>query len=416
MSTGHASDPSERRTPALLSVTKYIPFDGIAHAGGQYVLDHYRAVERFADLVVVAPSTPLNREAVNRPGAPRAVHLIEGRGVNRRGRAKLLSDLESVVRGCVAPRAFRGAVGGPEWPWELFDEADVVEFQWSEMASLIGPVRQRYPQKPLVVVAHDVITQRWMRSARKSRTPFGRFAFGAAAQRSRGRERRDFSMSDAVEVFSRKDADLVAELAPRAKPVVVAPGFGPSSIADVTVPFDSRTVLFTGALSRPDNERAVLWFLRHVWPRIIVRVPDAEFVVAGAGARRSLRSAVRDSPGASLTGYVPTLDPVYRAARVFVVPVLTGAGVKFKTIDALIRGIPTVSTSVGAEGIDNPLAFAGIADDPIEFASRVVEALSGDHDDRARDAQEWAFDTYGSEAYAGRLRAMFETVLHKRLA
>jgi glycosyltransferase involved in cell wall biosynthesis len=397
-------------------VTKYIPFDGIAHAGGQYALDHYRALERFAELIVVAPSTPLNRDAVRRPGAPRTVHLIEGTGLTRGGRAKLLSDLGSVIGGSTAPRAMTRGMGTTAWPWAEFDRADIVEFQWSEMASVAGRVRERYPKKPLVLVAHDVITQRWLRSAEMARNPLVRFAFAAAANRSRERERRDFTIANVVEVFSTKDADLVRELAPGASPVVVAPGFGPGSISEAQVASDSKTVLFTGALSRPDNERGVLWFLRHVWPQVLARVPDAEFVVAGAGARRSLTAAVQGADRASLTGYVPSLEPLYGSARVFVVPVLTGAGVKFKTIDALVRGIPTVSTSVGAEGIDNPEAFAGVTDDPIVFADRVAEALAGGHDARASDAQRWASGTYGSDAFAQRLRHLYESVLHKRLA
>ncbi|KAA9152265.1 glycosyltransferase family 4 protein [Microbacterium lushaniae] len=401
--------------PLIVSLTKYIPYDGIPHAGGQYAKDHFDALAGIARVVAVAPSTPANRAAVTRQGAPGEVILIEGTGPFRAGRAKLLTDLASAWRGSDAQGFFGRAVTTPEWPWDLLAEADVVEFQWSEMASLAPLVRSRLPEKPLVVVAHDVITQRWRRAAGASKNPVLRTAYSVAARRSAARERRDFAAADRVVVFSEKDAALVRDLAPAAQPVVVAPGFrlGSTSTAQQA---EEPVVLFTGALGRPDNDRAVRWFLQNVWPRVTERVPDARFVAAGSGPRRGLRRLVARSRRAELTGFVPSLDPYYASARVFVAPVLTGAGVKFKTVDALVRGLPTVATPVGAEGIEREDVFAGVTDDPVRFADLVVAALRGAHAERAAAAGEWAAEVYGMDAFTRRVRALYGQLMPDPLA
>ncbi|MCK6066787.1 MULTISPECIES: glycosyltransferase [Microbacterium] len=402
-------------TPLIVSVTKYIPYDGIPHAGGQYAKDHFDALSGIARLVAVAPSTTANRDAATRPGAPPEVVLIEGTGLLRAGRAKLLTDLASAWRGSDAQGFFRRATATPEWPWQLIADADVVEFQWSEMASLAPLIRARFPEKPLVIVAHDVITQRWNRAAGATKNPLARTAYSVAARRSATREHADFSAADRIVVFSEKDAALVRELAPAAHPVVVAPGFRLGS-TPAEGSEEEPVVLFTGALGRPDNDRAVRWFLQKVWPRVIEQVGDARFVAAGSGPGRGLRRLVAKSHRAELTGFVPSLDPYYAAARVFVAPVLTGAGVKFKTVDALVRGLPIVATPVGAEGIEREDVFVGVTDDPVRFADLVVAALRGAHAERAAAGGQWAAEVYGMDAFGRRVRALYGQLMPDRLA
>jgi hypothetical protein len=57
--------------------------------------------------------------------------------------------------------------------------------------------------------------------------------------------------------------------------------------------------------------------------------------------------------------------------------VLFGAGVKLKTVQALQYGVPIVTTSVGAEGIDTAgFSAIAVADDPGQFANLVVAQLT----------------------------------------
>lgn len=63
-------------------------------------------------------------------------------------------------------------------------------------------------------------------------------------------------------------------------------------------------------------------------------------------------------------------------AQVCVVPLLSGSGTRLKILEAMAAGVPIVSTAIGAEGIE---AQSGrhlwIADDPREFADRVLQVL-----------------------------------------
>lgn len=397
--------------PRLASLTKYIPYPGIAHAGGQYLRAHYRALaDRYA-ITALAPENAVNRAAAAASDLD-DVRLLAGEGVFRRGRWKVLGDLEAAWAGSAINRHVRLAARRGDLEWDVLSSASVVEFQWSESFALAGAVKARLGATPLVGIAHDVITQRWERAADASAWPL-RIAYAAAARRSRSREARDMSHLSTVIVFSEKDAEMVRRIAPGTRTDIVAPGLwdGDTKYRQER-PADARTVLFTGALGRPDNESAVLWFLSEAWPSIRHRVPDAEFVVAGGGARPRLLRAIEKAPGARATGFVDSLDPYYDDAAVFVVPLFTGAGVKFKTIDALLRGVPIVSTPVGVEGIAAAEQYCRVEQEAAGFAAAVVtQLLSADTGLKvAERAAVWARSAYNVRTFADRLAEVYSDV------
>ena len=137
-------------------------------------------------------------------------------------------------------------------------------------------------------------------------------------------------------------------------------------------------LMYVGYLGWEANVLGLLWFLEEVWPTLVQRNPKLEFHIVGKGADVRLRNAVAAHPGITLRGFVENLETVYRTSRVSVAPLRFGSGMKVKVLDAMARGMPTVTTSVGAEGI---AAESGrhllIADDPRETV-RCVESLLGD--------------------------------------
>lgn len=400
--------------PALVSFTKYIPHVGIAHAGGQYALHHFSALSKTFDVLAMAPDSALNRAALRRADGFGA-EIIAGHGAISSARSKVVADLDALIAGSTAPRDVRLAVARGSSQLDKLRGADVIEFQWSEMMSLAPRLRARYPGVPLVGIAHDVITQRWERAADVAGPGLAQ-AYRWAASRSRARERSSFEALDVVIAFSEKDAQLVNSMSPSTRVEVVRPGLAsPDLSAPVRESGDDPIVLFTGALNRRDNSDAVIWFLENVWDRVHKRVPSARFVVAGAGGSKALRRQVLRRPRTEMTGYVPSLEPYYASASVFVVPLFTGAGVKFKTIDAMLRGLPIVATPVGVEGIDRASEFACVASDPGDFADATVEALQGTRRPLAERGARWAADAYGYPAFRQRLNAIYAEVADRRV-
>jgi polysaccharide biosynthesis protein PslH len=131
-------------------------------------------------------------------------------------------------------------------------------------------------------------------------------------------------------------------------------------------------VTFLGGIHWPPNAEAVRWFAAKVWPAVRAAVPECVFTVIGKGSPGRLPDDAR----IDVTGYVHDLRARLSETAVFVVPLLTAAGMRVKILDAWCWGLPIVSTSIGAEGT---AAASGLniclADAPEEFAERVIELL-----------------------------------------
>ncbi|KRD43098.1 hypothetical protein ASE38_02125 [Cellulomonas sp. Root930] len=226
-----------------------------------------------------------------------------------------------------------------------------------------------------------------------------------------GAQARAMRAVDRVVVFSDKDAALLRPYRPRRVDVVLPPlsdrGM-PSSPSEIGL-VDTKSVLFTAAFDRPENLEAASWLLREVWPLVIAREPEATLTLAGVDPNGDARRLAADQTGVAATGYVNELGEFYRRSRVFVVPLRRGAGVKFKTVVAMLWGIPIVSTPIGVEGIGDDDLFVRVTDDADLFADGIVNAIV-ERDESAQTAGvalEWVLDRYSDRAFAAAIAPVY---------
>jgi glycosyltransferase involved in cell wall biosynthesis len=134
----------------------------------------------------------------------------------------------------------------------------------------------------------------------------------------------------------------------------------------------SKNLLFTGTMNYFPNSDAVIYFCNNVFPLIQKRYPDATFYIVGNHPTEQIRR-LSDQKGVVVTGYVPDIRPYFEKASVFVAPLRAGSGIQTKNLEAMAMGIPVVTTSIGAMGLeaetDTELL---IADTPETFAERVI--------------------------------------------
>ena len=145
-------------------------------------------------------------------------------------------------------------------------------------------------------------------------------------------------------------------------------------------PDDGRgeVVLFTGHLAHPPNIDAALHLLREIWPLVLAQRPNAVCRIAGHSPADAVREAVDATENAELAANVADMREEFRRARVFVVPMRFGGGVRQKILEAWACGVPVVTTTMGAEGIESlSAANSLIADDAESFANAIVRALDG---------------------------------------
>ena len=148
-----------------------------------------------------------------------------------------------------------------------------------------------------------------------------------------------------------------------------------------------KALLFMGTLSWEPNIDGLLWFINEVFPDLLKKHQDLKLYILGKVSDNRLTDAAKKYEGIELCGFINDLDSYLKISRVFLVPLRFGSGMKVKVLEGMYRGLPMVTTEIGAEGIDvkdgEELAIASSSQ---EFASKVTSLLEDkNHWEKLRD-------------------------------
>ena len=120
------------------------------------------------------------------------------------------------------------------------------------------------------------------------------------------------------------------------------------------------------------------WLVYEILPQLKLRlgtVPDTALL--GSFPPPDVRAL--EGPGVEVPGYLADVSKYFLSARVFVAPLRYGAGMKGKIGQALAFGLPIVTTSLGAEGMDlRDGRDVLIADNSHSFADAVARLYKDD--------------------------------------
>ncbi|MFJ5693888.1 glycosyltransferase [Arthrobacter sp. NPDC093125] len=143
-------------------------------------------------------------------------------------------------------------------------------------------------------------------------------------------------------------------------------------------PPESSEILFVGSLDAPQAVQGLKWFITDVLPLIRESFPSAVLVIAGRRASPGLVQELKSNPHVRYMGEVRDLEPTVSSVRIFINPVFSGSGVNMKVGPPSQHGVPIVSTSIGARGLDAIASGLSVADSPIEFSKLCVDLLTSD--------------------------------------
>ncbi len=236
----------------------------------------------------------------------------------------------------------------------------------------LDTVREVAPQ---AVAIYDTVDLHWLRESRRASVNGSGAALAAKSAALRELELAMVRATDVTLVVTEDERRLVEADVPSAS-VVVLPMV--HEVATEVPPADRRSgVLFVGGFEHDPNVDAAVWLVEEVMPRVWSELPEAAVTIVGADAPPEVERLA--SGLVDVAGWVEDLQPIIDGARAMVAPLRYGAGLKGKVTQSLAAGLPVVTTTVGAEGLD---VVDGehmlIADDAAEMAERIVRLLRDD--------------------------------------
>ena len=147
---------------------------------------------------------------------------------------------------------------------------------------------------------------------------------------------------------------------------------------DATPDFEERKEFISiGNFLHAPNWDAVLHLKRSIWPLIRRELPTANLLVYGAYPSTKVFQLHNKPEGFLIKGRAESARGVLKQARVLLAPLNFGAGIKGKFLDAMAAGTPSVTTSIGIEGMSSSTNWGGsIQDEPPAFAEAAIRLYS----------------------------------------
>jgi len=142
----------------------------------------------------------------------------------------------------------------------------------------------------------------------------------------------------------------------------------------------TKDIIFVGGFGHKPNVDAVIWFVKEIFPLVQKELTDIKFYIIGSNPTDEIIN-LHDEKNIIVTGYVTDdeLEKFYNEIRLVVAPLRYGAGIKGKIVEALYNQMPIVTTSIGAEGLENAEEYMKIVDDAYEFALEIIKLYKDEY-------------------------------------
>lgn len=150
--------------------------------------------------------------------------------------------------------------------------------------------------------------------------------------------------------------------------------------------YDPDAISFIGRMDYYPNQECMLRFCKEVLPRIHAQRPRAKLFIVGAEPIPAIRK-LGELPGVTVTGSVADVRPFVRCSAVMTAPLAIARGTQNKILEAMAMGVPVVTTTVAADGVDVVKdEHLLVADDAASCAQAILKVMM-DHTERRRLAE-----------------------------
>lgn len=191
-------------------------------------------------------------------------------------------------------------------------------------------------------------------------------------------EKIHFSKAKNMILISPIDMDYIKKNCLHSKIWVVPNGVDTEYFKSRNKSIQSRnTLFFSGVMDYSPNNESMIYFIKEILPLVRRRIPDVFLVIAGKNPTHELQAIAHKTHGIKLTGFVQDMRPFFEDAMIYVAPMIAGAGLKNKVLEAWAMSKPVVATPMACNGLnavneENIL----IAETPGAFAEKILMLLS----------------------------------------
>ena len=261
------------------------------------------------------------------------------------------------------------------WAKEYGPQLDYVLLSRPHIAVEFVAALRRHSKAKLLYYGHDLHHARMLHEFQVKGDP----ALQKQAIAMRTLEESLWRQVSTVYYPSPEETTVVAQACPGTTARTVPPYFFDEHREPTPGPNGRKGILFVAGFGHPPNVDAAEWLVREIMPLVHREIADAHLWLVGSNPTPAVQQLASDT--VTVTGYVSDerLNEFYRNARVAVVPLRFGAGVKSKVVEAMHHGLPLVTTPTGAQGVVGLDLILPVSDSPERLAQEIVAMIRDDH-------------------------------------
>ena len=384
----------------LLWISPYAPYDKVAHGGGKthnFYIKYFQQQNCFdITLLSLCMSEEKEKLDLDRYGIKNQISVMD---------QNILARLIRLVRSGMAYRNAWDKYGGVCLPYERTrmkkmvrryynsgNEPDIIVLQWTFSLMLIDLLKEYFPNSFVVGIEEDVTFLNIMRKASDVQ----------ALKLERAFWKRRLSILKKKELLALEKCSLIVTNNYKDTRLLVENGIE-KSVIFTSAPYidlytqvkrikESRDVIFFGAMSRPENYKSAIWFIENVLPKVSEEV---RFIIIGNTPDQSLKKY--ESDRVVLTGYVEDVSEWFSTCMCMAAPLVGGAGIKIKILEAMSAGIPVLTNAIGIEGIEavdqRDYLYCETSEDYIRYINLIA---CGEYDTKrlSQNARKFVNDNY----------------------
>lgn len=343
------------RKRKVLWISPHLPYDSVAHAGGKthnYYVNRMCDDERFeVKLLSFYWENELEKFTLNRKID---CILIE---YKNRGFGKIyrnIKDLEYLHNpfnryGNITTKFLKDNIY-----FNLIQlkhkgyVPDAIVLEWTQVVLFAQIIKKIFPKSKIVAIEVDVSFLNYKRKINLSKNQISRRIARIRYRNLKKEEIKALSYCNIVICQNYKDKKLLQNNRFNGDIRVIIPYY--NKMFDVKRTLESKkNLLFFGDMSRPENYLSVEWFIREVMP--LLRESDMDVSLQIIGGRPDARLYHYENENIHILGYVENVSTFFSKGLCMVAPLLYGAGIKVKVIEAMSAGLPVLTNDIGVEGI-----------------------------------------------------------------
>lgn len=361
---------------SLLWISPYVPYDTVDHAGGKnhnYYLKYLKKSEKFdITLLTLAQEKQISQIDLNEYGIKYEINVIKNNKfhtlirymINIESEYSPFNKLCGVFSNYQKNKLVKLI---KEYATKNKNKPDIVILQWTQTILLMPLIKTLFSTSKIVTIEEDVVFLGYERKMNFAKTFFSKFIWQYKYKKIKIMEINVLKMSDLVVVNNYKDYELLSKEGIILHKLFLGPIYF-DNYSNVKRNILNKNIIFYGAMGRKENYLSVKWFIETVMP--LIKDGDIKLIVIGGGGSKTLKSLNKGN--IQILGYVPNLNKYFQESLCLIAPLVLGAGIKVKVLEAFSAGIPVLTNNIGIEGIP---AKAGKdylhCEEPIDYITNI---------------------------------------------